>query len=83
MFTLIGGVIADRIPPQRVIIAGNIMIAAGEGAFGLLVLTHQARLWQMLLLQTLAGTGIAVFYPAPQALLPRLVPAELLQQPAR
>ncbi len=37
VFTLIGGVMADRIPPQRVIIAGNIMIALGEGTFGVFV----------------------------------------------
>ncbi len=80
VFTLIGGVIADRIPPQRVIIAGNIMIALGEGTFGLLVLGQQAQLWQMILLETLTGTGMAIFYPASQALLPRLVPGELLQQ---
>ena len=80
VFTLVGGVIADRIPPQRVIIAGNVMIALGEGIFGLLVLTHQALLWQMILLETLTGTGMALFYPASQALLPRLVPAALLQQ---
>ncbi|MGE5290382.1 MAG: MFS transporter [Micromonosporaceae bacterium] len=80
VFTLIGGVVADRIPPQRVIIAGNIMIALGEAAFGVLVLTHHARLWQMIVLETLTGTGVAVFYPASQALLPRLVPGDLLQQ---
>ena len=34
----------------------------------------------MILLETLTGTGMALFYPASQALLPRLVPAELLQQ---
>jgi predicted MFS family arabinose efflux permease len=80
VFTLIGGVVADRIPPQRVIIAGNLMIALGEAVFGVLVLTHQARLWEMIALETLTGTGVAVFYPASQALLPRLVPASLLQQ---
>jgi MFS family permease len=37
-------------------------------------------LWLMLLLETLTGTGMAIFYPASQALLPRLVPGELLQQ---
>ncbi len=37
VFTLIGGVMADRIPPQRVIIAGNIMISLGEGTFGVFV----------------------------------------------
>ena len=80
VFALAGGVVADRIAPQRVIVAANLMIAAGEGGFGLLVLTGQPRLWQMIALETLTGAGMAVFYPASQALLPRLVPARLLQE---
>jgi predicted MFS family arabinose efflux permease len=80
VFTLIGGVFADRVPPQRVIIAGNLMIALGEGTFGLLVLTGAARLWLMIALEVLTGTGLAVFYPAAQSLLPRLVPEEMLTQ---
>src|SRR5271169_1366568 len=36
-FLLLGGVIADRIAPQKVIVAGNVMMAAGEGSFGILV----------------------------------------------
>src|SRR5580698_10473091 len=39
LFTLLGGVAADRFPPQRVIIAANLMMAVGEGTFGLLMLT--------------------------------------------
>lgn len=80
VFTLIGGVFADRMPPQRVIIAGNLMIALGEGAFGLLVLTGHAQLWQMIVLECVSGTGMALFYPASQALLPRIVPGGLLAQ---
>jgi MFS family permease len=80
IFTLLGGVIADRMPPQRVIIAANIMIALGEGTFGILVLAGHPQLWQMILLEALTGTGMAIFYPASQALLPRVVPAEQLQQ---
>ena len=83
VFTLIGGVFADRMPPQRVIIAGNLMIALGEGGFGLLVLAGQARLWPMIVLEGLSGTGMAVFYPASQALLPRLVPAICSRRRAR
>src|SRR5262249_55583007 len=37
-------------------------------------------LWQMIVLEALTGTGMAIFYPASQALLPRLVPGELLQE---
>jgi predicted MFS family arabinose efflux permease len=80
IFALVGGVVADRIPAQLVIIAANIMIALGEGTFGILVLLGHARLWQMILLEAFTGTGMAIFYPASQALLPRLVPGELLQQ---
>src|SRR5215472_14056069 len=80
VFALVGGVVADRIAPQKVIVAANLMIAVGEGGFGLLVLTGHPQLWQMIALETLNGAGMAVFYPASQALLPRLVPARLLQQ---
>ena len=80
VFALVGGVFADRFAPQRVIVAANLMIAAGEGGFGLLVLLGQPRLWQMIALETLSGAGMAVFYPASQALLPRLVPDSVLQE---
>src|SRR6516164_1962567 len=80
VFALAGGIFADRFAPQRVIVAANLMIAAGEGGFGLLVLLGQPRLWQMIALETLTGAGMAVFYPASQALLPRLVPDHLLQE---
>ena len=80
IFLLVGGVIADRIAPQRVIVAANVMMAVGEGTFGILVLTGHPPLWQMIALECLTGTGMAVFYPASSALVPRLVPAALLQE---
>jgi MFS family permease len=80
VFALIGGVAADRFPPQRVIIAANLMTALGEGTFGVLVLTGRPPLWAMIGLEAVTGTGIAIFYPASQALLPRLVPRGMLQE---
>ena len=80
VFALIGGVAADRFPPQRVIVAANLLMALGEGAFGVLVLTGRPPLWAMIGLETITGTGVAIFYPASQALLPRLVPRGLLQE---
>jgi MFS family permease len=56
------------------------MIALGEGSFGLLVLTGHPVLWQMVALEMITGIGMALFYPASQALLPRLVPGGLLQE---
>ena len=80
VFCLLGVVIADRIAPQRVVAASNLLVALGEGTFGILVLTGRPQLWQMMLLEVVTGSGIAMFYPASQALLPGLVPAEELQQ---
>jgi MFS family permease len=80
IFALVGGVIADRIAPQLVIIGGNVMMAVGEGTFGVLVLAGHPQLWQMIALECVTGTGVAVFYPASSALLPRVVPGDLLQE---
>jgi MFS family permease len=81
VFSLVSGVFADRFRPQRVILAGNLCIVAGEGAFGLLMLTSgHPPLWAMLALEALNGIGGAVFYPASNALLPQLVPDHLLQE---
>ncbi len=79
VFAVLGGVAADRFPPQLVIIVANLMMAVGEGTFGLLALTGHPPLWAMIGLECVTGTGMAVFYPASQALLPRLVPGEMLQ----
>jgi len=79
VFALLGGVAADRFPPQRVIIAANLMMALGEGTFGALALAGHPPLWAMIGLEAVTGTGMAIFYPASQALLPRLVPDSMLQ----
>jgi MFS family permease len=79
VFALIGGVAADRFPAQRVIVAANLLMAAGEGTFGVLVLTGRPSLWAMIGLEMLTGTGVAIFYPASQALVPRIVPGGMLQ----
>jgi MFS family permease len=80
IFVLLGGVIADRVAPQKVIVAGNLMMALGEGSFGILVLAGHPQVWQMIALECVTGTGMAIFYPASTALLPRIVPAGSMQQ---
>ena len=80
VFTLVSGVFADRLRPQWVIIAGNLAVVAGEGTFGLLILTGHPALPTMICLEALNGIGAAMFYPASQALLPQIVPDALLQE---
>jgi len=60
VFALLGGVAADRFPPQRVIIAANLLMALGEGAFGVLVLAGRPPLWAMIGLEALTGSGMAL-----------------------
>jgi MFS family permease len=81
VFSLLGGVFADRFKPQWVIMAGNLCVIAGEGAFGILMLTMgHPPLWTMIGLEAVNGVGGSVFYPASAALLPRIVPEALLQE---
>jgi MFS family permease len=79
VFTLVGGILADRFRPQRVMVASNVFAASGEGVAAVLLLTHSAHTWSLLLCAMCAGIGAALFYPASQALTPRLVPAEHIQ----
>ncbi|MEU6113284.1 MFS transporter [Streptomyces sp. NPDC047117] len=68
IFLLIGGAIADRLPRHRVMVAANVLNCVSQGAFALLVLAGEPRLWQMALLSALGGTGQAFFAPAAEGM---------------
>jgi MFS family permease len=74
-FLLLGGVIADRLPRHRVMVAAIILQAAAQGTSAALLLTGHARIWQLIALAGTGGVGIGFFYPASQGLLPQTVPA--------
>ncbi|MFD5793949.1 MFS transporter [Streptomyces diastatochromogenes] len=76
VFLLIGGAIADRLPRHRVMVAANALNCVSQGAFALLVLTGEPRLWQMMLLTALGGTGQAFFGPAAEGMLMSSVEGE-------
>ncbi|QIJ61467.1 MFS transporter [Streptomyces sp. JB150] len=69
LFLLIGGALADRLPRHRVMVAANLLNCVSQGLFALLVLTGEPRLWQMMLLTALNGTGQAFFSPAAEGML--------------
>ncbi|WP_052862987.1 MFS transporter [Streptomyces niger] len=68
IFLLIGGALADRLPRHRVMVAANALNCVSQGAFAVLVLTGEPRLWQMALLSALGGTGQAFFAPAAEGM---------------
>ncbi|MEV6766854.1 MFS transporter [Streptomyces sp. NPDC051105] len=79
-FLLIGGVIADRWPRHRVLVAANVVQAAAEGVAAGLLLTGHAQVWHLAALSGVGGIGVAVSYPAAQGLLPHTVPSGLRQK---
>ncbi|MET8503033.1 MFS transporter [Streptomyces sp. NPDC004787] len=76
LFLLVGGAVADRVPRHRVMVAANALNCASQAVFAVLVLTGEARLWHMMLLTALCGTGQAFFNPAAEAMLMSSVDGE-------
>jgi MFS family permease len=74
------GVWADRLPRQLVMLASDVVRMAAQGATAVLLLTHQAHLWQLLVLQATYGGASAFFSPAMVGLVPATVGAGRLQQ---
>ncbi len=79
-FLLVGGVLADRLPRRAVMLAADAARFGTQGAVALLVLTHTAHIWEIVVLQALSGTASAFFNPASTGLTPMTVSPERLQQ---
>jgi MFS family permease len=78
-FVLAGGVWADRMPQQRLMVGSDVVRFACTGLLAVLLLTGSATMWEIVVLQALSGAATAFFRPASMALLPRAVRAERLQ----
>ena len=78
LFMLVGGVLSDRISPRDLALASNVVRAALTTIVAALVLGAQVELWQLALVGVLFGTVDAIFLPAINTLVPRLVPADRL-----
>jgi len=77
---LLGGVVADRLPRQRVMLAADALRGSTQAAVAALLLTGSARVWELLVLVALFGAGDAFFSPASTGLVPETVSAVRLQQ---
>ncbi|MET9494362.1 MFS transporter [Streptomyces sp. NPDC006552] len=76
VFLLVGGAVADRLPRHHVMVAANALNFLSQGAFALLVLQGEPKLWQMMALSALGGTGQAFFNPAAEGMLMASVSGE-------
>ena len=78
--TLVGGVWADRLPRQHVMIAADLVRGFGQAAGAFVLLTGVAELWQLGLIAAIHGSGAAFFTPAASGFVPETVSAPRLQQ---
>jgi DHA3 family tetracycline resistance protein-like MFS transporter len=78
LFLMLGGVVADRQPRRRVMMAADVARAVVLVVLGTLSLSGALELWMLASLAALYGAGEAFFGPAFSALIPELVPSDLL-----
>jgi MFS family permease len=76
VFVLIGGVVADRLPRQTVMVVSDLARAALHGVLAVLIATGTVRIWQMVVIGLLYGTAEAFFRPAYSGLIPQTVSSD-------
>ncbi len=79
VFILVGGVVADRLPRQTVMIASDVTRGVLHGTLALLIATGLVRVWQMVVIGVLYGSAEAFFRPAYTGLVPQTVPEADIQ----
>lgn len=76
--SLIGGVLIDRVPRRKLILATQLGLMAQAATFGLLALSGTLRLWHIIALYFVFGALLALDHPARRAFLVELVEPDQL-----
>jgi predicted MFS family arabinose efflux permease len=76
LFSLIGGVVADRTERRKILLASQYVQMASAGLLTVLVATGHVHVWHILCLSFASGFAQAFGGPAYQALIPTLVDRE-------
>lgn len=79
LFTLAGGVLADRYGPRALMLGSDVARLITISVLAALALVSTPPLWVLILLSALLGIAGGLFYPASSAMVPFLVPARDLQ----
>jgi MFS family permease len=81
LFMLAGGVIADWLPRKTLMLSSDLLRAVSQGVTAVLLITGEARIWQLLVLQLVQGMAAAMFMPAVPGLIQATTTSEQ-RQPA-
>ncbi|WP_420594364.1 MFS transporter [Deinococcus sp.] len=76
--SLIGGGLADRFDKRKLLLVTQTVLAIASAVLGLLTLTGHIALWSIVLLMVVYSAVLSVDQPTRGALVPLLVPKELL-----
>jgi len=76
LFSLVGGVIADRMERRRILLGSQYIQLASAALLTILVATGTVHVWEILFLSLVSGFAQAFGGPAYQALIPGLVDRE-------
>lgn len=76
VFSLVGGVVVDRLPRLVVMLASDLARMAIVAVIAALVLVERVEFWHLIALSATFGAVEAFFYPAYAAAVPELVPVE-------
>ena len=80
IFLVVGGVIADRLPRSTVLVGSSIVAGASQAIVAALLLSGQAELWQLVVLEAINGIAFALYYPADSSIVPLTVPEDQLRE---
>lgn len=80
LLVALGGVWADRLPRQLVMLTSDAVRCGSQGLVAALLLTGHAQVWELVALNAVYGAADAFFTPAMVGLIPATVRPDRLQQ---
>ncbi|MEX1156974.1 MAG: MFS transporter [Chloroflexota bacterium] len=80
VLVLAGGVWADRLPRQLVMVGCDVVRTVAEVVLAVLLLTGTAEVWHLVLVVTVVGGAGAFFVPASSGLVPQVISPGRLQE---
>jgi len=80
LFLLLGGVWADRLPRQRVMLLADLVRGTTQIVLGATLITGTTQIWELALGSFITSMANSVFKPASTGLVPETVPSDRLQQ---
>lgn len=79
VFILVGGALADRFEPRRLLLFSDVVRGLTVGVLTVLVVSHQIEIWHLIVMGALFGSVDALFFPALNTIVPSLVETDRLE----